>query len=881
MPLASGTRLGPYDVVAPLGAGGMGEVYRARDTRLNRDVAVKLLGGQYSSDPTRLMRFEQEARAVSSLNHPHIVTIFDVGQSAGGSYIVMELVEGRTLRELLEGGALPLKKAINIAAQVADGLAKAHSAGIVHRDLKPENIMVSADGFAKILDFGLAKLIPLASGATVTVTAAGLATSAGMILGTVGYMSPEQARGKEIDFRSDQFSFGAMFYEMLTGKRPFQRDSAAQTLAAIIQDEAEAVTGLNAKVPLPVRWIVERCLAKDPEERYAATRDLARDLQSVRDHLSEASSHISQLGIAPAQRSWTRHWPVAAAVVLAVVAGLLLGRAFFRSAPMEPPRMRFITFSGVDADPAVAPDGRSVAFVSERDGKARIWLKQLAGGGEAPITEGPDGWPRFSPDGSTLVFARFAPDKPPSIYRSSVVGGEARKLADNGRSPDWSPDGKQVVFLRDVASRPPSLEIVVAEADGSNARVVTSTKAILRGVRWSPDGKQLIAVDQSIGLTSARTTFFVFSLDGKEMRTVQPAIAGGALSMPVWTGNPDEILYARAESVGTVGPASGGPMVLMLQNLRTGAQRRLLSIPANVIMLDILADGRLVSDFSSTRQNLREVPLGSAKGERRWLTRGNAGDRQPTFAGASEWVAFTSNRSGNLDLWAVSTATGVVRRLTDHPAEDWDPAFSPDGKYLLWSSARSGNFEIWMAEADGSGARQVSHDGVDAENPAMTPDGWVVYNSGNPAARGLFKVRPDGTEATRLTQQSCNWPDITREGTHVACNFSLEGNVVVRVADGSIVAHGPAGRPRWSPDGRVVAWTGYDPATQARGIMGADFVPGTLPAARVIVPREEFTVETFAFSPDGKRVVYSTLEYTDSLVIIDNVPAVKAPKRLR
>ena len=300
MTLSPGTRLGPYEILGPIGAGGMGEVYQARDTRLGREVAIKILPPEVSSNPERLKRFEKEARSASSLNHPNIVTVYDIGESGGTSYIAMELVEGQTLRDLLAEGALPAKKLLAIAAQVADGLAKAHGAGIVHRDLKPENVMVTKDGFAKILDFGLAKLTQPEdpSGATQSPTVSG-ATEPGLVMGTVGYMSPEQALGKPLDFRSDEFSFGSIVYEMATGKRAFARGSAPETLTAIIRDEPEPIGALAPLTPAPLRRIVERCLAKDPDDRYASTRDLARDLQDLRDLTAGSQADAAPSGAPP------------------------------------------------------------------------------------------------------------------------------------------------------------------------------------------------------------------------------------------------------------------------------------------------------------------------------------------------------------------------------------------------------------------------------------------------------------------------------------------------------------------------------------------------------------------------------------------------------
>src|SRR5438445_7828890 len=284
MTISPGSRLGPYEVIAPLGAGGMGEVWRARDARLGREVAIKVLPEDVSSDHDRVKRFELEARAASALNHPNIVTIHEIGEAEGRAYLVMERVEGQTLGEVLHEGLMPMRRLLSIAAQTADGLARAHEAGIVHRDLKPQNLMVTKDGFVKILDFGLAKLVPSEASAA-ALTAAPTATSgtgAGTVLGTVGYMSPEQASGRPLDHRSDQFSLGAILYEMATGRRAFEKNTPVETLSAIIREDPEPVGPQNSRAPAPLRWTIERCLAKSPEDRYVSTRDLARDLASVR-----------------------------------------------------------------------------------------------------------------------------------------------------------------------------------------------------------------------------------------------------------------------------------------------------------------------------------------------------------------------------------------------------------------------------------------------------------------------------------------------------------------------------------------------------------------------------------------------------------------------
>jgi serine/threonine protein kinase len=371
MSLAAGSRLGSYEIVAPLGAGGMGEVYRARDAKLGREIAVKVLPEAAASDPDRRQRFEQEARSASALNHPNILTIYDIGSADGTVYIAMELVEGKTLRELVAAEPLPTKKLLDTAVQIAEGLSKAHAAGIVHRDLKPENLMISKDGFVKILDFGLAKLTePVSQEMSVLPTAIAAPTQPGTVMGTAGYMSPEQASGQPVDFRSDQFTLGSILYEMATGKKAFQRKTGAETLVAIIKEEPEPLSQAAPKAPAPVRWIVERCLAKDPEERYASTKDLARDLKSLRDHLTETSVSGALEAAEPA-KARRRRWLVPAA--LALLAGIGLGLLVRGIAPEKPNvsmQFRQLTFQrGPILTARFAPDGQTIVYSAAWDGR--------------------------------------------------------------------------------------------------------------------------------------------------------------------------------------------------------------------------------------------------------------------------------------------------------------------------------------------------------------------------------------------------------------------------------------------------------------------------------------------------------------------------------
>jgi Tol biopolymer transport system component len=702
------------------------------------------------------------------------------------------------------------------------------------------------------------------------------------VMGTAGYMSPEQARGGEVDFRSDQFSLGTLLYEMVTGKQPFRRESSAQTLAAIIEDEAPPVTEVNPRVPAPVRWIIERCLAKEPEERYAATRDLARDLARVRDHLSQAGTSTAEMLLAPAGRATRqRSLKLVAVAAIALLAGVGLGALLFRRPPAEPPALRVLTFSGADVEPSVSPDGRMVAFQSWRDGIPKIWLKQINGGGEAPLTTGPDTSPRFSPDGSAVLFTRHQGGDT-WIYRIAVFGGQARRVAE-GSAGEWSPDGKRIAFLRAKQEKGTvETAVWVAEADGTQAHPVRTMPGVFQTPRWSPDGSWIASPSLVMGITSESSQIALLKPDGTEVRYLQP-VRGGQISSVLWSGK-DEVIYARALSVAAVGPnVPSNATRLVRQKISGGEPEVILWYPGVVIGMDAIGPGQLVFDATSARSNLRERPLDPQSKERpRWLTRGTSIDRQPIYSPDGQWAVFSSNRSGNLDIWEVSTKDGSVRRLTDDPGEDWDPAFTPEGK-LLWSTNRSGHFEIWTAEADGSGAHQLSHDGVDAENPTCAPDGWIVYNSGNPQQRGLWKMRKDGSEAKLLVPVQGNWPEVSPDGKYVLLTVTTPGQATIEVAqvsDGAVVfqteVRSGVGRARFLPDGRRIAFIGAHAAGRT-GIFVQDFVPhqDTQASRRELAGfDEEGTAGTFGFSRDGRRIVYDVMEQNSLLVVAEGVRGV-------
>jgi serine/threonine protein kinase len=868
----------------------MGEVYRARDPRLSREVAVKVLPASLSADPDRLRRFEQEARAAGVLNHPNITAVYDIGQHEGSPYVVSELLEGETLRSRLGGEALSLRKALDYARQIALGLAAAHEKGIVHRDLKPENLFVTRDGRVKILDFGLAKLTRAEEGGARTdLPTAAAGTEPGMVLGTLGYMSPEQVRGRPADHRSDIFSFGAILYEMLSGKRAFYRDTAADTMSAILKEDPPDLSVTGKNIPPGLERIVRHCLEKNPEERFHSAHDLAFDLQALSDH--------SGIAVSPRlQRSRLRFSSttlVSGAVLLAAgaVLGAWLGGWLLRRPIPEPPSFRYLTYSGDDWSPAASPDGTTIAFASSRDGTSRIWIKQLAGGNEVALTRGPDDSPRFWPDGSSVLFVRRNGERS-ALYRVSTVGGEPRRLVDDGWDPEPSPDGRRLAFLRSVP-RPSgrATTLWLAEPDGSAPRQIQAFSASnLEDVCWSPDGRWIAALEQDLGRSVVPPKFHFIEVDGKKRRSLSPPKRKGLIGRATWDASGDALLYSHVDVVSET--ALNGASRLVRQEIESEQAATLFSFPSAIGGFDVLGDQRIVFHADTSREILREISLlPAASSAGRWLTRGNATDRQPVYSPDGEWVVFSSVREGNYDLWQVSTKTGSLLRLTDSPGDDWDPAVTRDGRKLIWSSNRTGNFEIWAAERDGSSPRQVSRDGVDAENPTGTPDGsWIVYDSRNPAKAGLWKIQSNGTGAIRLVEGETIHPEVSPDG-RLALYFSGrgegEGTQCLRVVslEGAIVPFEICGlarrRARWVGDGRRIAFLDQD-GSEKIGLFVQDFTPGrdTRATRRALASlNSDFEAESFGISADGARATLAETEWGGAILLAEGVPGLAMPER--
>jgi eukaryotic-like serine/threonine-protein kinase len=878
MPLARGARLGPYRIDAEIGAGGMGHVFRATDTRLERAVAIKVLPQHRWADPKVRHRFEREARALSSLSHPNLCALYDIGElkqsGATTPYLVMELLEGETLRDRLQTGRLGMRKALAWAAQIASGLAAAHAKGVVHRDLKPENVFITGGQLLKILDFGLALTTETSES-----TATAMRTDPGMIMGTSHYMSPEQVRGDPLDARSDIFSLGVVLFEMLTGQVPFHARSAVETMNSILTDDPPDIAELIPGVPDAVESIVRRCLEKDPAERFSSAHDLAFALESAARQVTSStpSPARKRTASATAERvspDRTRMFGIAL-LALAFIAAVFFSRRAGNDVAVEPPRLRTLTYSGRDSAPAASPDGRLIAYVSSRDGNRRIWLKQLGDGTEAAVTSGPDdSAPRFSPDGSSLLFTRAG-----ALYRVAVVGGEPRKLIDNAYDGDWSPDGEQLAFIRERASPARLTTVCIARIDGGEAKeLIATTTEELAAPRWSPDGNS-IAITRSPRGTNAGSLLVVDLISG-DKRVLSRKVPHGALSAAAWTRNGEALVYAELEALASAGlPTRRGSSVIVLHDVDSGEARVLLRNPHSAAdTVDIIGNDRLVFAEDLTRQSLQEVTLDGSKPPR-WLTRGMSLDRQPSYARNGASVVFASDRGGNVDVWELTLANGSLRRLTEHAGIDWDPHPTADGESLFWSSNRGGHFEVWTAALDGANPRQVTKDGVDAENPSLPEHGqWLVYDSSNPKTDGVWRIPRGGGAPSLVIAAETIHPEVSADGQYVVYQRPEPGGAVAldvaRVADGKVFSL-TSGlkrpnllRPRWIGNTHAIAFRGVD------ALFAQEFRPDqdTRATLRQLTPSNpDAPPDTFAISPDGKRAVIAVLDEASGLMIAEGV----------
>ncbi|HEY1250591.1 MAG TPA: protein kinase [Thermoanaerobaculia bacterium] len=784
--LTPGTRLGPYEIVALLGSGGMGDVYRARDPRLGRDVALKVLPGK-ADDSGRFRRFQTEARAAAALSHAHIVSVHDVGETDGTAYIVSELVPGGTLAKLLERGPLPTRRLLDLAVPLAEALAAAHANGIVHRDLKPDNILLAQDASRspKIADFGLAKyLAPVESGPnTLGTTLDDDRTRDGAVFGTVGYMSPEQAGGKPLDFRSDQFSFGSVLYEMATGVRAFRRETAVDTMAAILHEEPEPIGRLNDALPAPLRWTIERCLAKDPEKRYASTADLARELATIREHLPESATGPV------AERKTSRPAlgiGLAAVALLLLGAGLLAARFWARPSTAPQPTFQQLTFRrGNLLHARYTPDGGSIVYAAAWDGHpAQIYEARLDGGAESrPFgVENADVLAVSTKGELALLLKKTRLRNVGGTGTLAVVplsGGVPRELVEDVLLADWSPDGKEL-----AVARKRGLETVIEYPIGT--ALYTTTKSVWLSMRVSPNGQQVAFVETN----ETADSYDLKVIDVNGTVTFVHRLDEGSFDGLVWAGD-GEILAALDQS------GSGGDTGRVVRVDMRGRSRILLSLPIWTFLCDARPDGSLLVAQSKGTSDIVFASSSESSGRNLgWLTDSVLDDMSED----GEWLLFHDRANTYL---RVTDGSPVVRL-----ARGTFGTISPD-----WSTAvlRASEHEIGIVPMKAGQAKTVSvGDLVLEPHPRILSDGTTLLfgAAGDDGKDRLYVADTKGATPRPISDpiEGLGWTVTSPDEKEVAVGDPVNGLQIFRLDGGpSRKVEGldkDDGVFAWSSDGR-------------------------------------------------------------------------------
>jgi eukaryotic-like serine/threonine-protein kinase len=698
MPLSTGEKIGPYEIVAPLGAGGMGEVYRARDTRLDRDVAIKVVSQTLAKDPDRLRRFEQEARSIAALNHPNILGVHDIGTYQGAPYLVSELLEGETLREKLMNGALPVRRATEYALGIACGLAAAHDKGIIHRDLKPENIFITRDGRVKILDFGLAKLVRLDPDTDTTQVTRDTMTQPGVVVGTVGYMSPEQVRGEPIDARSDIFSFGALLFEMLTGKRAFKKDTTAETMTAILREEPPELTETGWQGPLGIQRILGRCLEKNVERRFQSASDLAFAIESL-----SGTGVTQKLTESPAatRRTW---WPWAvgaAALVLVAAAAWLWGR---NSATRAQPKFTRLTYrKGFLSAARFAKGGETVVYSAQwEDEPMRIYTVRVEFPQSSKVELPSAMLLAVSPGGDLEVGVDLVPHVnfvSGTLAEAQISGSTPRGQLDGVTAADYAPDGKSRAVSR-IASHRVQLEYPIG-------KVIYSTSGYIDFVRISPDG-QLVAFAEHPVYDDDRGWVAIVDQEGhhKQLTGEYPSLQGVA-----WSRTGKEVWYTASE-------ASTDRLLYGVD--LAGKKREILVAPYGMRIMDVGPDGRVLVSSQDERSEIYGIDPATKK-ERsglEWFNGSGLGDITPDGKALvlSEW----GGPAGPLYLVA-------YRKLDGSPptqlGEGSTPEFSPDEMTVAAPVVSMPPKVVLHPIGIGQSRRIAAGDLIELDSVAWFPDG--------------------------------------------------------------------------------------------------------------------------------------------------------------
>jgi len=924
--LPAGDTIGNYEVLSFISRGGMGEVYLAQDKRLSRKVALKLLPGAFTKDDDRLRRFEQEARAASALNHPNIITIYEIFQANATHVIATEFVEGETLRHRLGRSSLSLNEALTIAIQIADALAAAHKAGIIHRDIKPENVMLRPDGYVKILDFGLAKLSEETTGvAAAEAPTIQVRTGAGFVLGTAGYMSPEQARGLVVDNRSDIFSLGAVMYEMLARRKPFEGETPSDTLAAILKTEPTPVQHLVPQLPAELVRIINKSLRKDREERYQVVKDLWLDLKALKqelefqakldrsvptengDRFTGAMDHtqatttearVDQTQTRSAINTITeslsielkRH-KIGVAVTLALVLAVLGLGAFgiYKLASRKAEVGAFqnihlarLTNSGDVIDVTISPDGQFIVYVRSDRNNQSLWIRQVSTANDKeivpPSAVGFFGI-TFSPNGNDLYYAVKANLDAGTLYRIPTLGGLPVKVLEKIDAPiSFEPDGKRFVLVRGNYPNPGESALVIANVDGSNERTLAVRQRpdrfspiFFTGPSWSPDGNLIAATV----MTSTRVNNVVlFSVeDGRQqVLTREPwAFASRVQWLPDMSG----LLVVAGDGVN-----NSQHWILSYPD---GEKRRVTNDLSAYRVISLTTGGQKLATIQTNGLiNVWVAPEGDAEKAVRLAT-GNVG----FYAAAGNnlsWtndnrVIFMSNEGGVPDIWIADSSGGNRKQLTTKGGGS--PVASADGKYIVFVSGRDGRLAIWRMNIDGSNPVRLSNGPIDVF-PSLTPDGKsVIYIDNGGAIPTMWKISIDGGTPVQLSDHVASSAVVSPDGKLLAYSYPESPDpfappnrvAVVNFPEMTPVAtfnFGPSSTVptliQWSPDGKSILYS-----VNRNSVSNVWSQPLDGSAPKQVTSFKESLMTGFAWSKDGKMFAATRGTLMRDAVLISDI----------